>query len=247
MKLKSLEIETKELIANALGIYYALQNKNRAYCKEGMEALSLYAGVLRLGITPTISVAEPIRTSPGAGYPYPNCIRPNMRNELIEYRHDDYDYKNVVCQILNEHGITIEQVIDALNLDSKLTIPTKYKASEKIEKQYNVAYKTLLQTIRKYYIASVQQTSENKKYCKPIIDLNIPTIISAIHYNNVDASNSINRLYTKLCGTKASYLAEIEKLVTYKEELGKLDKNGNLKLYRVRKTLKMNQDIGRII
>lgn len=253
MELRNLKSETKELIANSLGIYHALQNQNKLYRQEGIESLSLYAGALRLGKSVDIISKEPIRTSPGAGYPYPDGIRPNTRNEKVEYRQYHYDYENIVCQVLNEYGITIEHVLDILNLDKKLITPVRYSASDKIERQYNVAYKKLLQTIRNYYIASAKQINANNKSCNPLIEMNIPTIISAIHYPNIDLSNSIIGLYSKLQDAQASltampdYLEQIEQNVNYEEELCRLNENGQLELYRVKKPLVMNKNIGKII
>lgn len=253
MELKNLKIETKELIANSLDIYHSLQNRNKLYRIDGIQSLSLYAGALRLGKSITIITKEPIMTSPGAGYPYPNGIRTNTRNERVEYHQYQYDYENIVCQILNEYGITIEQVIDMLNLDRKILTPVRYSPSDKIERQYNVAYRSLLHTIHNYYIASAKQMRESAKVSNPLVEMDIPTIISAIHYPNIDASNSISGLYSKLNGlhdpltSLPDYLDKIESNVSYEEELCRMDENGQPKLYREKKALVMNKNIGKII
>lgn len=252
MKLTRLKIETKELIKNSLGIYHALQKQSKLYRHEGVAALSLYAGALRLGQSGVIHLREPITTGPGAGYPYPNGIRPSTRNEKMEYRQVHYNYDNIVCQILNEYGVTIEQVISILNLDKKLSIPVHTSINEKMEQQYNTAYKTLLTMIRNYYIASVKQMDVDT-HCCPLIEMNIPTIISAIHYSNIDSSESINNLYSELKGKQNAltsmpdYLEKIEGYVTYAEERCKINKRGELDLYQIKKPLVMNKNIGKII
>lgn len=253
MELKRLKTESKELIMNSLSIYYALQNQSKIYRNDAMASLSLYAGALRLGQTVTITREEPIRTSPGAGYPYPDGIKPSTINEKPEYERKQYNYENIVCQILNKYGVTIEQVIAMLNLDEKLTIPARSSINDKIERQYNAVYQRLLQTIRNCYVASAKQANEENRNCNPLIEMDIPTIISALHYPNIDLSNSIMNAYAKLKGMQSpltsmpDYLDEIEKHVTYEEELCKSNAAGQLKLYRVRKPLVMNENIGKII
>ncbi len=253
MELKNLNSETKELIKNALGIYYALKNQSKLYRSDGMLALSLYVGVLRLGTSYTITKKIPLTSGPGTGYPWPDGIRPDTSREKIEYRYVNYDYENKVCQILNEYGMTIEQVLALLHLDEQLSTPVKHLRTEKMEKQYNVIYKVLLETICKYYIASAKEANKNRTYYTPKIEMSIPIIISAIHYPNIDSTNSIKILYQKLMGipnlpsSMPDYLKEIEKEVTCSEELGKRDKNGNLKLSLVKTPIVMNPEIGKII
>lgn len=146
MEIKNLNLETKELIKNALGIYYALKNQSKLYRSDGCLALSLYAGVLRMGASYTITEKIPLTLGPGTGYPWSEG-RPDTSKEKIEYRYKDYTYENKVCQILNQYGITIEQVMMVLRLDEKLITPVKHIRTEKLEKQYNAVYKVLLETI----------------------------------------------------------------------------------------------------
>lgn len=253
MELKNQNSETKELIKNALGIYYTLKNQNKLYREDGMIALSLYAGALRLGTSYTVTKKMTLTSGPGTGYPWPDGMKPNISQEKIEYRYVVYDYENTVCQILNKYGITINQVIALLNLDKKLMTPVKHLRTEKMEKQYNTVYKVLLETICKYYIASVKEANTYNKHYTPKIEMTIPIIISALHYPNIDASNSIMYLYQKIKGTsntsptQPDYLKELEKEVYYKEEFGKMDEEGNLKLSRVKIPIIMNSEIGKII
>jgi len=242
MELKNLEYgklksETQELVANSLEIYYALTEKNKLYRKDNVASLSLYAGVLRMGCHYLVKSKIQHSTLAGRG-----------KSETMSHT-----YTNLVCQILNNYGITIEKVIELLDLEEPLLQPRNEKRRTKMENQYNVAYRSLLHTIRNYYIASARITkNDDKAYIS--VKLTIPNIISAIHYSNINPDNSIWNLNCRLgnltdgISIKPEHLKELEKHSTYYEEMVKYDKNGKIKdIYQEERPLIMNKSLGKII
>jgi len=221
MELNKLNRETNELVANSLGVYYALLEKDKLYRQENMAIVSLYGGVLR------------------------------MNRTIMD---GSYIYNNITREILNEYGITIEKVIDLLNLDKKLSYSVNARKNTKLERQYNTAYRNLLHIIRNYYVASARITKNDDKAYIPI-KMTIPNIISAIHYSNIDPYNSIWNLNCRLgnltdsINIKPEHLNEIEKHSTYKDKMARYDKKtGEIKdIYQIEKPLIMNKSLGRII
>ncbi len=246
MEWEILKSETKELIANSLGIYYALEQKNNLYRKENIAYLSLYCGVLRMGKNHEIKSTVKIGGSLLAGLPIED--RPKYDSSIYEIK--SYNYNNVVCQILNEYGINIEKIIELLDLNKKLLYPVSAIKNNKIESQYQMVYQTLLHVIRDYYIASARiEMGKDKSYC-PEIGMTVPNIISAIHYPNIDPYCTIVSLYSALgieSESMAKLLEEIEKYSTYQEGMVKYDKKiGSLNIYEVSKSLVIKRTLGKI-
>lgn len=247
MKYQDLKSETEELIANSIAINYALKERNKLYREENIATLSLYCGVLRMGSNYEIKSIVKIGGSLLAGLPIED--RPNYDGSIYEKR--SYYYNNVVCQILNEYGITIEKVIEALNLNKKLLLSVSGIDNKKLEIQYDMIYKKLLSIIHDYYVESARMAENIVSSYKPEIDMTIPNIISALYYPNIDSYHSIEYLCNSLGIENDNIiksLEEIEKHSTYKEGMCRYDKKTGLikNIYQVTKPLTMNRNIGRI-
>lgn len=243
MELRNLKKDMRELVVNGMDIYQALECKNRCYSKEGMVSLSLYASVLRLGEEILVLEKDYRRMSPGAGYPYANKEQMIGRDVRVQYQEYCYMYQNIVGQILNNHGISLKGVLELLGLDVKYMRLVRYKGNENMK--YDRIYRDLFDKILNYYLESAK-ILDNCSYPSKVLD--IPSVISALHYPNIDPLMSILSLYQKLSSKdEPTYLDEIEDYVTYEEEMGDINKEGELRLYRVSKKIKMNKNVGRII
>lgn len=246
MKLNELKLETKELVANSLGIYYALEQKNKLYRKDDIACLSLYSGALRMGQTTLIKWRRPITTAPGTGYPYANIKE--YENGKAKYKTEISSYDNIVCKILNNHGITIEKVTELLLLDKKILEPVSALKNRNLENQYNNIYKDLLQTIKNYYIVSAQIANNLNASDKPEVEMDIPNIISALYYPNINPYNSVSNLQKQLNSKDNDLiLKEIENYSNCKLNMCHLDEQKQPQLYQTTKKLIMNKNIGKII
>lgn len=248
MKYQDLKSETEELVANSIAVYYALKQKNKLYREDSVVSLSLYCGVLRMGKTHEIKSEVKIGGNLLAGLP----IEDRPKYDSTTYEVMKYDYKNVVCQILNEYGITIERVAGLLNLDKKLLNPVSAIDNKKLGMHYDAVYKSLLTVIHNYYIESARIKENIKTSYKPEIDMTVPNIISALYYPNIDPYSTISYLCNALgiendVITKS--LEEIQKYSIYKEGMCRIDKKTGLlkNIYQVNKPLVMNRNLGRIL